>query len=111
VAWLHRKKTAEFIAASLEAGAVLADARARTCARLKQAGLALGELFQITDDLLDETQEQGRSRLTAPAVHGREQARGRARRRAAAAERALAGLGREYALLAALPELILGRST
>ncbi len=101
MALIHRKKTAEFIAASLESGALLAGAGRATCTALHRAGLELGELFQLTDDLLDSGEEKELStRLKR-----------RADAKAARAERAFAKLGAQYALFAALPRLILRRSS
>jgi farnesyl diphosphate synthase len=50
---MARRKTAEMIAASLQAGAALAGLDPRGIARLRRAGLAAGEAFQIRDDLLN----------------------------------------------------------
>ncbi|KIM09242.1 MAG: geranyl transferase [Sulfurovum sp. PC08-66] len=52
---LHRNKTAKLIAASLEMGAVIAN-REDLRAPLYAFGLDLGLLFQIQDDILDQTQ-------------------------------------------------------
>jgi len=104
VALVHRKKTAEFIAASLESGALLAGAGRAVCTALRRAGMELGELFQLTDDMLDATQEEG------PGEPGN-RVRQRADARASQAERAFSRLGSGYALFAALPRLILHRSS
>jgi geranylgeranyl pyrophosphate synthase len=50
---MARRKTGAMIAASLQAGAALAGASPAWIARLGRAGLAVGEAFQIRDDLLD----------------------------------------------------------
>lgn len=49
------KKTADFISASYERGAVIASYSAKEAAALKQYGYALSMAFQITDDILDVT--------------------------------------------------------
>ncbi len=56
-AYLNRigKKTAGFIAASCELGALAAGLPAADVAALRQYGHAIGMAFQITDDILDVT--------------------------------------------------------
>ena len=49
------KKTAYLIAATCEAGSILANAPTRLTAALRQYGLSLGIAFQIVDDILDYT--------------------------------------------------------
>jgi heptaprenyl diphosphate synthase len=49
------KKTAEFIAASCELGAITAGMNSTETRALRQYGYAIGTAFQITDDLLDVT--------------------------------------------------------
>ncbi|MEO0108935.1 MAG: polyprenyl synthetase family protein [candidate division WOR-3 bacterium] len=51
---IHRLKTAGLIAVSLKIGALVAGARKRVCQALEAAGVSLGMLFQLTDDLLDQ---------------------------------------------------------
>lgn len=51
---LHRNKTAKLIAASLEMGAIIVD-KSILAKRLYDFGLELGLLFQIQDDILDQT--------------------------------------------------------
>lgn len=111
LARLHLKKTAEFMAAALVSGALVAGAGAGVRRSLWQAGISLGRLFQTTDDMLDQHQTSDRGRLTAPAVAGHRAAELRARRQAYAAGRRLRALGREYDLLAALPSFILNRAS
>jgi farnesyl diphosphate synthase len=53
VARIHRMKTAALIAYSAQAGAVLAEAPALARHALAVYGNAMGEAFQIADDLLD----------------------------------------------------------
>jgi geranylgeranyl pyrophosphate synthase len=50
---MARRKTAMLIAASLQTGAALAGATEEDLDLLEKAGLALGEAFQIRDDLLN----------------------------------------------------------
>ena len=53
---LHIDKTAKLIAASMQMGAVIANAPAVLQKRLFDLGLKLGLLFQIQDDIIDATQ-------------------------------------------------------
>ena len=49
------KKTADFIAASCELGAIMAEMSANDVASLREYGYCIGMAFQITDDILDIT--------------------------------------------------------
>lgn len=49
------KKTADFIAASCELGAIAADLPAQDVEALRKYGYCIGMAFQITDDILDVT--------------------------------------------------------
>ena len=60
----QRKKTALLIAASIVTGAILAGASAPTIRQLHKAGITLGMLFQLTDDLLDAQQESDQGKAT-----------------------------------------------
>ena len=53
---LHTDKTAKLIAASMQMGAVIANAPTLLQKRLYELGLKLGLLFQIQDDIIDATQ-------------------------------------------------------
>jgi geranylgeranyl pyrophosphate synthase len=53
---LHINKTAKLIAASLQMGAVIVDLPGATREALYNFGIDLGLLFQIQDDIIDETQ-------------------------------------------------------
>ena len=55
---LHTNKTAKLIAASLMMGAVIAALPRETQRSLYDFGLDLGLLFQIQDDIIDETQSE-----------------------------------------------------
>ena len=54
--FLHIHKTAKLIAASLKMGAVIANYEKNTQDKLYNFGIDVGLLFQIQDDILDETQ-------------------------------------------------------
>jgi farnesyl diphosphate synthase len=53
---LHINKTAKLIAASLQMGAVIVRLESKMQKRLYDFGIDLGLLFQIQDDIIDETQ-------------------------------------------------------
>ncbi len=55
---LHRNKTAKLIAASMLMGAVIVDLDKATQEALYDFGIDLGLLFQIQDDIIDETQSE-----------------------------------------------------
>ena len=54
--FLHINKTAKLIAASLKMGAIIAGYEEKIQEQLYEFGLDLGLLFQIQDDIIDETQ-------------------------------------------------------
>lgn len=111
LAELQRKKTADFIAATMAAGAAVAGAGIRKQESLWAAGVELGMLFQITDDLLDARQQSDDGRLTMVGHYGVEGTRRRAEAAAERAETLLAGLGTGYRLLSELPRLLLERKS
>jgi len=55
---LHKNKTAKLIAVSLQMGAVIAGLEKRVQDALYDFGIDLGLLFQIQDDIIDETQSE-----------------------------------------------------
>ena len=107
----HRKKTAEFIAASVVAGAVLAGAAPAVQRKLRQAGLALGMLFQMTDDLLDIEQKSEAERTTMISSLGSARTARRAASEAMKSEKLFRSLGTAYELLAGFPGLVLHRTS
>ncbi len=54
--FLHIHKTAKLIAASLKMGAIISEYDLETQEKLYDFGIDLGLLFQIQDDIIDETQ-------------------------------------------------------
>lgn len=54
--FLHKHKTAKLIASSLKMGAIIANYSKETQNTLYNFGLDIGLLFQIQDDIIDETQ-------------------------------------------------------
>jgi len=55
---LHTNKTAKLIAASLQMGAVIVGLDSNVQKKLYDFGIDLGLLFQIQDDIIDETQTE-----------------------------------------------------
>ncbi|HEY9190654.1 MAG TPA: polyprenyl synthetase family protein [Sulfurovum sp.] len=55
---LHKNKTAKLIAASLQMGAVIVGLEKSVQESLYDFGIDLGLLFQIQDDIIDETQSE-----------------------------------------------------
>lgn len=56
--FLHTNKTAKLIAGSLKMGAIIAEYDLETQEKLYNFGTDLGLLFQIQDDIIDETQTE-----------------------------------------------------
>ena len=54
--FLHIHKTAKLIAASLKMGAIISEYDLKTQDKLYNFGIDIGLLFQIQDDIIDETQ-------------------------------------------------------
>jgi farnesyl diphosphate synthase len=55
---LHKNKTAKLIAVSLQMGAVIVGLEKKVQDDLYAFGIDLGLLFQIQDDIIDETQSE-----------------------------------------------------
>jgi geranylgeranyl diphosphate synthase type II len=106
---IHRKKTAEFIAAAVVAGAVLGGAAPAVRRKLIQAGVALGLLFQVTDDLLDMGQASEAGRATMVSAIGRARAARQATVLSRKSERLFSSAGSAYQVLASFPGLVLNR--
>ncbi len=117
---IHAAKTGALIAASIDLGALAAGAHERTRAALAAYAGHLGLAFQIADDVLDATADA----RTLGKTPGKDAAQGKltfvtrlgldAARAAAACERdaavaALAPLGREAGLLAAVAGFVVDR--
>ena len=90
VEYIHTRKTAALIRASVRAGALVGGARPRQFARLDRYGAALGLAFQVADDILDVeggTEKTGKragrdaelKKVTYPAAVGMDKAKHRAR--------------------------------
>ena len=119
--FIHRRKTAAMISASLRIGAMTADAPCKDVRALGKFGESLGLAFQIMDDILDVTQSTetlGKSagkdltagKTTYPAVFGLEKSRKEAARLTKAARKALEPFGDRARFLHALAAQLLDRT-
>jgi len=117
---IHRLKTGALITASAHSGALIAGAKERELEAVTRYGVALGLLFQITDDLLDVTAtaedlgktpgKDARSRkATYPALYGLEATRTRAQATYDEACAALDSIERPMPILRAIAQFILER--
>jgi geranylgeranyl diphosphate synthase type II len=104
LAFIHSRKTAELIAASLSVGAALAGGAGETRGALHDLGREAGLAFQIVDDILDEEgnvaavgkalrKDSKRRKITYPARYGLDASRLTARRMIAGASDKLRMLG------------------
>ena len=91
IEFIHKNKTAKFIMACCQIGAVLADADEKKESFLKDYGYNIGMAFQIWDDILDEigdTEKLGKTagkdrennKLTYPSSYGLEKSKEIAKR-------------------------------
>ncbi len=117
---IHRRKTGAMIRVSLRLGGIVARAEDSRLMALDAYGERIGLAFQIVDDLLDlegtaeslgkrTGKDDGRGKLTFPAVLGKEESRRRAEELVAAAIDAIQPLGPPAEPLAALARYVLER--
>lgn len=118
--FIHERKTAAMIEASLRLGAMSANATPARLVALTAFGRNLGLAFQVIDDILDVTQtseQLGKSagkdaaaaKATYPAVIGLEASRREARRLTTAARAALRPFGARGETLLAMADHLLAR--
>jgi len=118
---IHSRKTGALISVSARAGAMIGAAADDELAVVQTYADRLGLLFQITDDLLDVTQETATlgktagkdvhaSKATFPGHFGVEATREMAAKVCREAGDALKELDRETSLLEEIAEMILERS-
>jgi geranylgeranyl diphosphate synthase type II len=114
---IHRRKTGALFGASLQLGAMVADAGADQRQRLATYGDHLGHAFQIVDDLLDVAGEENRvgkrvgkdkhrGKVTYPALLGVEESRRRVGQLIEQATTALEPFGERAKLLRDLAEFV-----
>ncbi len=86
VQYIHSKKTASFIQASIVVGAMAGDADSELLEYIEEAGYKMGLAFQIVDDLLDEisttvvmgkktSKDREEGKCTWPLVYGIEKSK------------------------------------
>jgi len=122
VEYIHTHKTGALFRTSAKVGAVAAAAPERKIELASRFGAAVGLLFQVTDDILDETAatealgktagkdaEQGK--LTYPAVFGLDGARQEAGRLAGEASAVLEELASGDRMLEAFVDFVLNRTS
>lgn len=118
---LHALKTGALITAALEAGGLCANANAGQTTALRDFGAAIGLAFQVTDDILDVTQDSATlgktagkdidaAKSTYVACLGLEGAKNEADRLRVAANNALTLFGEQADQLRRLADKIVNRS-
>ncbi|MBI4374911.1 MAG: polyprenyl synthetase family protein [Elusimicrobia bacterium] len=117
--YIHLHKTAALIAASLEAGAILAGGSAAERRALRDYGDNIGLAFQIADDVLDVVgdkkklgkrgSDSANDKLTYVSLYGVDKARAKARELVTLAKKSLRRLDRFHAPLLALADFIVNR--
>jgi len=118
---IHANKTGALIEASCRMGALAAGGEPTALAALTRYGRAIGLMFQIVDDILDETQsaahigkatgkDRDAGKLTYPAVHGLARSRELVARLREEAIDALAPLGPAARPLAELVDYLAART-
>ncbi len=119
-ATMQAMKTGALIRVSCEAGAILGAAPEASRAALCRYGEAIGQAFQIADDLLDlegdaatlgkaAGKDQAHGKATLPALIGREAARARLAELAGEAAAALSSFGENAATLRAAARFVAER--
>jgi geranylgeranyl diphosphate synthase type II len=120
VSYIHLRKTASLITASLRVGGIIGAASAENMDRLTRYGRDVGLAFQIVDDILDEvgsTEQLGKPagsdlaqhKATYPGTIGIPQSRERARELIEAAKIAIEGIPFHEELFKELAEYIITR--
>lgn len=121
IAEIHRQKTGALISAAAISGALIASATTDEIDAVRKYSENLGLLFQITDDLLDVTQETATlgktagkdvasEKATYPAHFGIEKTREMAASIREAAVGSLDALDRDTALLHHIVDFVFGRT-
>jgi len=118
--FIHTRKTAALIRASLSVGARLGGGDAAALAAIADAGQSLGLAFQIVDDILDVEgslealgktagSDERKHKATYPALHGIEASRREARRLIERTKSRLGVFGARSAPLCALADFVVER--
>lgn len=120
LSFIHQHKTADLLTVSLVAGALLAEATESQVEALRLYGHHIGMAFQIIDDILDITgnqetlgkdigSDEGKGKLTYPAVYGLEVSRDMAKKHLEEALVALAEFPVASPFLLGLADFLLNR--
>ncbi len=118
---IHRQKTGALISAAAVSGAIIGGASDTELASIKQFAEKLGLLFQVTDDILDVTEETATlgktagkdaadEKATYPSHYGIERAKDLSRILRDDASSALSGIGKDTTTLSLLADLIGART-
>ena len=86
LALIHRNKTGALLRGACRVGAIAAGANPAMLERFTRYGEAMGHMFQVVDDILDETQssqtlgksagkDKAQGKTTYPSVHGLDRSR------------------------------------
>jgi geranylgeranyl diphosphate synthase type II len=117
VDYIHQKKTAALITASVKVGAMLGGAPEQVLRRLTAYGGHMGLVYQIVDDILDEegsTEQLGKDarsdreagKATYPSVYGMAESKRRADELLRLAREDVAPLGARAEMLAAIAAFV-----
>jgi geranylgeranyl diphosphate synthase type II len=118
--YIHERKTAALIKASVMSGAALFGAKPEELHALETYGACVGLVFQLIDDILDETgtaqslgktpgKDSGSDKQTFARLYGTEESMKLARRKTDEAVDALACFGGKARYLASLAEYLIAR--
>jgi geranylgeranyl diphosphate synthase type II len=118
--YIHTHKTGALICISIRLGAIISLSTGAQLNSLTNFGNALGLMFQITDDILDELdnrtqlkkigkRDRARGKATYPSIYGLEQSKERVTQLLADSKYYLEPFGQKAALLIAIAELVTNR--
>ena len=118
---IHRQKTGALIRAACRMGAFAAAANADTLDRLTRWGETMGLMFQVVDDILDQTQssehlgksagkDEAQGKMTYPKIHGVEWSRNHVKELLEQSEQLLKPLGASAQPLRVMAEALATRT-
>jgi geranylgeranyl diphosphate synthase type II len=120
VTYIHAHKTGAMICSSVRLGAILSESTSNQLAQLTRFGNALGLMFQIIDDLLDELdnrtqlkkmgkRDQVRGKATYPRIFGLNQSKQQVDRLFSKCRESLEPFGQKAERLLSITELVAKR--
>ena len=120
VQYIHSHKTGALICSSVRLGAILSEATTPQLTRLTRFGNALGLMFQITDDILDELdnrtqlkkhgrRDRVRGKATYPRLFGLERSKKQVKQLLVECHRELIPFGKKAEPLYSVTELVANR--